>query len=714
MTAIYGDTHTVLKELLGMAGNQEDATLLIPDLQRPYVWQPNQVTVLIDSLIRGWPFGTLLTWQVRPDDPARDLARSFWRVVDRTDEDDGQPISMKNPPAKFQMVLDGQQRVQSLLLALGGDGWGFKLFDRQWHEHLNGIKPRGPRGKPHWSLGCLCVDMLALTEQYTKTKRITDIDYNRVLCWVVTDDANGQSKLDKPENYTEPLQIASKKPGHYMRLSRLWQKASEQAGADAFEAEETAIALLDEHGFGNNARRIHSRPVAALLMALKDVKQTRVTYLALSEYNDALGSREIYNDAIVNIFTRLNTAGRTLTREDITFAWLKIGWNTASTGNESARVCIEHLRQQLDELGVSLATEDIVSAISFVWSVSFNAGKLLSNDDLMKGEAIRPMAKNISEHWTLLEEAAIRICQRARDRGLGFREHYQSVNSLAYLWAWYFIAVRWRQEQYLKELDKDALEKKLIAELDAAMDRWLICTQWAGVWTNVTAQSLSGYATRLADRARAIASTADLANVVDTLREQLNAELKEIEQAAVNGIAAMNADDRQQVRTYYTSLWIWNRLEAARWNQAKLTLRQSSRRKNTLEVDHIVAFDLWQSKLEALPPLLAKTDSDAKILTREEAAPRVNDLGNCMLLEKNFNISKSNKPAKEFLQDVHEFKDGERTIESWAEGLGLEMSQLDPVSISVESLIQLFTHRTQRIKRDLEEFVRGKAIRTDL
>lgn len=96
MAAIYGDQHSVLKELLAMAGNHEDATLLIPDLQRPYVWQPSQVIVLINSLIRGWPFGTLLTWQVRPDDPARDLARSFWRVVDRTDEEEGEPISMKN------------------------------------------------------------------------------------------------------------------------------------------------------------------------------------------------------------------------------------------------------------------------------------------------------------------------------------------------------------------------------------------------------------------------------------------------------------------------------------------------------------------------------------------------------------------------------------------------------------------------------------------
>jgi uncharacterized protein with ParB-like and HNH nuclease domain len=90
-------------------------------LQRPYVWQPSQVIVLIDSLIRGWPFGTLLTWKVKPDDPARDLARSFWRVVDRVGEEEGEPISMKHPPAVFQMVLDGQQRIQSLLLATCGD-----------------------------------------------------------------------------------------------------------------------------------------------------------------------------------------------------------------------------------------------------------------------------------------------------------------------------------------------------------------------------------------------------------------------------------------------------------------------------------------------------------------------------------------------------------------------------------------------------------------
>ena len=272
-----------------MAGKTEGATLLIPDLQRPYVWLPRQVVDLVDSLIRGWPFGTLLTWKVRADDPARELARSFWSIVDRTDSDDGQPISMMHPPAPFHMVLDGQQRVQSLLLAFGGDGWGFKLLDRQWREYLSDTKPRGPRGKPHWSLGCLCVDVPAFGDAYLRAKRATAIDYSTVLRWIITDDANGQSKLDKPKTYINPLQTASALPAQFVRLYRLWEAAPEQAGIDQYEAEDRADKILEEHGFPSEARNGLKRATGALLVTLRDVEQTRVTYLELAEYEEALG-----------------------------------------------------------------------------------------------------------------------------------------------------------------------------------------------------------------------------------------------------------------------------------------------------------------------------------------------------------------------------------------------------------------------------------------
>jgi hypothetical protein len=434
MAMIYSDQYTPLKTLLATAGKNEDATLLIPDLQRPYVWQPSQVILLVDSLIRGWPFGTLLTWKVKQDDPARELARSFWRVVDRVSEVEGEPISMRHPPATFQMVLDGQQRIQSLLLALGGDAWGFKLLDREWHEHLKGTKPRGPRGRRHWSIGCLCVHLPALNAEYAIHRRATSIDYQVALKWVVTDDANGQSNLLKPTGYEPALPLASKARGDYVRLARLWEAVPDQS-IDNYEAEDIAENILTEHGVPDRTRGEQKRSLGALLIALREVKQTRVTYLELSEYEAAHGSRDVYNDAIVNIFTRLNTAGRTLTREDITFAWLKIGWDTDATKTESAKACIDALAKELKDLDLPLSVEDVISAVSFLWSTSFNEGKLLTNNDLMRGDTIRPMAANVSRNWYLVVDAATRISARAKDRGLRFREHYQSVNALSYLWS---------------------------------------------------------------------------------------------------------------------------------------------------------------------------------------------------------------------------------------------------------------------------------------
>jgi hypothetical protein len=713
MATIYGDQHISLKSLLDKAGMKQDATLLIPDLQRPYVWQPAQVIVLMDSLIRGWPFGTFLTWKVRPDDPARELARSFWRVVVRVREEEGQPISIKHPPAPFQMVLDGQQRIQSLLLALGGDGWGFKLLDRQWHEQLTGTKPRGPRGKAHWSLGCLCVDVPKLKDQYARHRRATSIDYTAVLTWVVTDDATGQSNLAKPASYNESVPRASQAAGRFVRLARLWEAAPDQS-IDNYEAEEIAEEILKEHGVAEDEREKQLRAVGALIIALREVKQTRVTYLELSEYEEAHGHRDVYNDAIVNIFTRLNTAGRTLTREDITFAWLKIGWQTGATENQSAKACIDLLVEHLDDLSIPLTVEDVIAAVSFVWSASFNDGKLLTNNDLMRGDAIHPMAENVSQNWSLVTEAAIRISAQAKDRGLRFREHYQSLNALAYLWSWYFIALHWAGQRPLRETDKDTLEKRLAETLDRFMDRWLICSQWAGVWAASSATSLGKYASRLDSSAKELSERPDVEAAINVLASQMEADLREIEQDAINSLSAMNADDRHEVRAYYTALWLWNRLDRNRWNSAKIALREQSRRKNSIEVDHIVSVRLWERRLASCPDAPAVAGGGQQESPIEDLEPRVNELGNCMLLETNFNRSKREGSLMEFLQRVHEFRDHQLQIEPWAAALDLDMAHVDCGATSVEDLLKLFSDRSQKIRGDLEKFIRGASLRVDL
>src|SRR5208283_2942344 len=129
--------------------------------------------------------------------------------------------------------------------------------------------------------------------------------------------------------------------------------------------------------------------------------------------------------------------------------------------------------------------------------------------------------------------AATRICAHVRNRGLQFRKHYQSLNSIAYLWAWYFVALRWRQQRTLNELAKDSLEKGLGGVLDARMDRWLICSQWANVWTSSSTERLSGYAKGLASCAQAAAEKLDVGSAVAVLGQQLESDVKSLEQGAV-------------------------------------------------------------------------------------------------------------------------------------------------------------------------------------
>ncbi len=93
---------------------RNDQQLVLPDLQRDFVWSRDQIRLLMDSIMRGYPFGSLLFWQTRfLGVPYRDFV---------TDFHPGIVFVPKNKPAgqPLRMVLDGQQRLQSLHIAIYG------------------------------------------------------------------------------------------------------------------------------------------------------------------------------------------------------------------------------------------------------------------------------------------------------------------------------------------------------------------------------------------------------------------------------------------------------------------------------------------------------------------------------------------------------------------------------------------------------------------
>ena len=709
MANIYEEKNEALHQLLDRARADDGATVLIPDLQRPFVWTPNQVSLLVDSLIRGWPFGTLLMWKVGQGELQYIPHRQFWRVVDRTESSNGSTIARKDPPASYHMVLDGQQRVQSLLLALGGDSWGFKLEDRDWAQELQDRRPRGRQGKyRHWSKASLCFDLGRFLAEYSAGGNLLAVDFRDVLQWAITDPTEGQSTWSKPGTYEEPLQrsFADQNKGRFLRLSRLWSAATPNPNIKEAQFRETVKGLFSGEGVPEDKTQKLLVPMGELMTTLRDLKLSKVTYLELLAYDKNVWTEDSYNDAIVNIFTRLNTAGRTLTREEITLAWLKVGWEPEATEGKTAGECFQELLAEVGDRGLNIEMDSLVGAVSFIWSVCCNQGQLLANRDLLRGATIRPMASELAKRWRDIRQAVLGGLDAVRSRGLeyGSAGQYSSLNALAVVWSWLYVAIEWKGQHALTTPQRDDFEKKLNGTLSSVLDRWLVCSQWAGRWSGSSAPVVAGYARALNEDFLACAKHSALEDVHKVLSDRFQTFVKELETDAANYISTLAASSRERVSVYRTVLWTWHRLDDERWKMSCIPLRVG-KSKASLDVDHAVAYALWETKLvNGLP---AGTED------RPQALSLVNMLGNCSLIEKTFNISKSDKTLRSFMEQVHEFKDGTVALSSWAQALGLDDAMMDAATASTNAIAEAIQARDKAVRAELIEFVKGMKARVD-
>src|SRR3954463_16143867 len=100
----------------------------VPAFQRGFVWEPDRVAYLMDSIYKVYPFGSLLFWRTREK-----------LRVERTLG----PFELPEPKADYPVdyVLDGQQRVTSIfgvfqsdLPMLPGNNWLDIYFDLEAEE----------------------------------------------------------------------------------------------------------------------------------------------------------------------------------------------------------------------------------------------------------------------------------------------------------------------------------------------------------------------------------------------------------------------------------------------------------------------------------------------------------------------------------------------------------------------------------------------------
>jgi hypothetical protein len=92
---------------------------VLPAIQREFVWSDFQICRLFDSMMRGYPFGTFLFWQIEAETASK---FSFYEFMRRYHERDAKTCRELPSIGERQVtaVLDGQQRLTALNIGLSG------------------------------------------------------------------------------------------------------------------------------------------------------------------------------------------------------------------------------------------------------------------------------------------------------------------------------------------------------------------------------------------------------------------------------------------------------------------------------------------------------------------------------------------------------------------------------------------------------------------
>lgn len=103
---------------------------LIPAIQRKFTWSSEQIEMLFDSIMRGYPINSFMFWKIC--DPKLKSDYKFYQFLTNYREffaDDNLDIDTAGVP-DFEAVVDGQQRLTSLYIGLRGT-YAYKM-PRKW------------------------------------------------------------------------------------------------------------------------------------------------------------------------------------------------------------------------------------------------------------------------------------------------------------------------------------------------------------------------------------------------------------------------------------------------------------------------------------------------------------------------------------------------------------------------------------------------------
>jgi len=260
----------------------KDNEIVLPAIQRDFVWPEEGVLRLLDSIMRGYPIGIALFWETYNDIQYRTFVADY-------KPDPAYTFHDNTGKKKLKLVLDGQQRLQSLYIALYGSYLGKSLY----------------------------LDLLSGRDSDDVAQEKYDFEFLTEKAFKHWQDQLAQGNGQKSKS-TEPGDSLK----YFVRVSDLFSMGpAERNALKRRLVKEMHLSEADEE-------RLELNLVQFDHCLTKDPNILKVSVID-ENLPEKSPSRKSEAD-VVEIFVRVNSEGTPLSRSDLIFSMLKLNWKEAA------------------------------------------------------------------------------------------------------------------------------------------------------------------------------------------------------------------------------------------------------------------------------------------------------------------------------------------------------------------------------------------------
>ncbi|WP_436708091.1 DUF262 domain-containing protein [Lactiplantibacillus plantarum] len=325
--------------------NIDQNKYLLPAIQRKFVWKPQQIELLFDSIMREYPINSLMMWEITSDKIKEDYKfYSFLRTFKQRYGEMNEVLDTRGRTDLFYAVIDGQQRLNSLYIGIKGT-YAAKLPRKRWINSEDNFPPM---------------------KLYLEIKNVYASD----------------SEIDKQYNFKF---LRKDQVKEFNEKSQFWFEVGKILTLSRCE---DRLLYLKKIGLGDNE---HS---SILLERLSTVLNTNkeLTYYVEDEQN---------LDKVLDIFIRTNDGGTKLTFSDLLMSVLTANW-------PDAREKFNGLIQEVNCYGeFTISSDLILKTILVLFSNDIknrvkNFDNAIVNQIIKKWESIRKSILNTFRMFYLM------------------------------------------------------------------------------------------------------------------------------------------------------------------------------------------------------------------------------------------------------------------------------------------------------------------------